>query len=106
MHFTHTLFTQYQITLRDAVLRDASFRLCVNRLSTYDAPGLSGINSSDVRGILFTLIELYVDENNVPRISFLKIICQDYHTYSANLLHTRVAKLRLMEFSMRPHYCS
>jgi len=36
MHFTRTLFTQYQITLRDAALRDASFRLCANRLNMHD----------------------------------------------------------------------
>lgn len=85
VHFTHTLFTQYQITLRDAALRDASFRLCANRLSTCDTPELSGVNSSDVRGTSFTLIELYVDEEQTCR--------RLSRVYSASLSHTTIAEL-------------
>lgn len=86
VHFTHTLFTQYQITLRDAVPRDASFRFCANRLNMRDTSGLSDINSSDVRGIPLTLIGLYVDENNARRSPFLETTCQDYtRAYSASL---------------------
>lgn len=87
VHFTHTLFTQYQITLRGAALRNASFRFCANRLGMRDTSGLSGINSSD--GIPFTLIGPYVDENNVHRIPFLKATCQDYARIFQQVCHVQ-----------------
>lgn len=89
VHFTHTLFTQYQITLRDAALRNASFRFCANRLGMRDTSGSSGINSSDVRGISFTLIGPYVNEDNVRRISFLKTNCQDYARILQQVCHVQ-----------------
>ena len=77
VHFTYTLFTQYQITLRDAVLREASFRFCANHLNMRDAPKLWDINVSDVCGVFFTLIGLHVDKNNVEFL-FFKKICQNH----------------------------